>query len=234
MVAADARSRAWSRSGRGVRCCVVLLGAVALSACGATGGAALSGTSPNGISRPAESVTATSGQLTPSATDAPAPPDLEPVPDASVPRSSPPASLDVGGVVAAVQLAPVASDGSLAVPDDVSELGWWIGSAPMGATVGTTLIAGHVDSAEQGLGVFAELRRLDSGDPVTVVDGLGATHRFVVTDIEEVAKVDLPEELFDTAGPRRVALVTCSGPFDERTRRYQDNLIVWAEPASGR
>lgn len=96
----------------------------------------------------------------------------------------------------------------------------------------------HVDrrsrhSAEQGLGVFAELRSVDTGDPVTIVDGLGATHTFVISGIREVTKSDLPPELFATSGPRRLALVTCAGPFDEETRRYRDNLIVWGEPAAG-
>lgn len=127
-------------------------------------------------------------------------------------------------------LAPVGADGSLVVPEDVSELGWWIGSSPMGARQGTTLIAGHVDSAEQGLGVFAELRNLRGGDELIVQDGLGGEHVFRVRELQQVSKSALPAELFATDGPRALALVTCSGPFDEQTRSYQDNLIVWADP----
>ncbi len=144
--------------------------------------------------------------------------------------SAPPAQLEVEGNIAPVFLAPVADDGSLLVPEDVAELGWWIGSAPMGAAGGTTLIAGHVDSAEQGLGVFADLRTVEVGDQVAVVDGLGGRHAFEVSEIDEVVKSALPEELFTTSGPRRLALVTCGGPFDTETRSYRDNLIVWAEP----
>lgn len=132
---------------------------------------------------------------------------------------------------APVALAPVTADGLLAVPDDVSELGWWVGSAPMGVAAGTTLVAGHVDSAEEGLGVFARLRDLSEGDEVTVLDGLGASYRFQVSGTVEVGKAELPAELFDTTGERRLALVTCSGPFDSEARSYRNNLIVWATPA---
>lgn len=156
-----------------------------------------------------------------------------PDPDASTaPLSAPPAGLQLAGMnaPAPVTLAPVAADGSLAVPDDISELGWWVGSEPMGVQTGTTLIAGHIDSAVQGLGVFARLRALAAGDELTVLDGLGTSYRFRVSGIQQVVKAELPGELFDTTGERRLALVTCSGPFDSEARTYQDNLIVWAVP----
>jgi hypothetical protein len=44
------------------------------------------------------------------------------------------------------------------------------------------------------------------------------------------AKTRLPPSLFDTAGPPRLALVTCGGPFDSATGHYLDNIIVWAVP----
>jgi LPXTG-site transpeptidase (sortase) family protein len=143
----------------------------------------------------------------------------------------PPATVELDGASPAqVALADVTDDGFLAVPEDISKLGWWIGSSPMGAPRGTTLIAGHVDSAVAGLGVFAKLKEMGEGDQITVVDGLGNPWRFEVTDTQQVTKSQLPAELFDTAGDRRLALITCGGPFDERLRSYEDNLIVWAEP----
>jgi hypothetical protein len=146
--------------------------------------------------------------------------------------AAPPASLTLPGLdhPAPVTLAPVSADGYLKVPDDVSALGWWLGSAPMGADSGTTLIAGHVDSAEQGLGVFARLADLKPGQEIEVLDGLGAPHRFLVTESVEIGKAKLPAELFNTAGPRRLALVTCAGKFDPVARSYADNLIIWANP----
>src|SRR5690349_6259807 len=42
--------------------------------------------------------------------------------------------------------------GLLGVPDDVRRAGWWRGSARLGAPFGSTLVAGHVDGTDQGLG----------------------------------------------------------------------------------
>jgi len=215
----DAVSRAVTSSGRGVRHVVLLgLAVAAISACSASPPAVIPAALDLGTTSPVTEEM---------------PEHVEPsgVSSGGAVRIAPPASLEFGEVEAPVVLAPVGADGSLLVPDDVSELGWWIGSAPMGVDVGTTLIAGHVDSATQGLGVFAGLLDAGPGDGITVVDGLGTRHDYVVDAVVQVVKSDLPPELFRADGPRRLALVTCSGPFDAQARRYRDNLIVWAVPA---
>jgi len=43
-------------------------------------------------------------------------------------------------------------DGELQVPTNVDHVGWWDGSAAAGDPFGSTVIAGHVDSATQGIG----------------------------------------------------------------------------------
>jgi sortase (surface protein transpeptidase) len=143
-----------------------------------------------------------------------------------------PASVVLDGAEPApVGLSAVADDGTLNVPKDIDELGWWVGSKPMGAAAGTTLIAGHVDSAVAGLGYFAKLTEMQVGDPITVVDGLGQEWQFAVSDTQQTGKEALPAELFDTTGERKLALVTCGGEFDQATGHYTDNFIVWATPA---
>lgn len=143
----------------------------------------------------------------------------------------PPVSVALQGAEPApVGLSDVGDDGALVVPEDISELGWWVGSSPMGASRGTTLIAGHVDSKVAGLGVFAQLNEMDEGDRITVVDGLGKQWQFAVSSTEQVTKSKLPAGLFDTAGRRRLALITCGGPFNSQLRSYRDNLIVYADP----
>ena len=145
-------------------------------------------------------------------------------------RATPASVVLAGSQPAPVALANIAKDGSLNVPEDVDELGWWVGSKPMGSTVGTTLIAGHVDSAVAGLGYFATLTELKAGDPITVVDGVGEKWRFAVSETQQIGKGSLPQELFDTTGERKLALVTCGGEFDRATGHYTDNYIVWATP----
>ena len=49
-----------------------------------------------------------------------------------------------------------------------------------------------------------------------------------------VSKSALPLDIFDTAGPRQLVLVTCGGPL-LRTgggATYADNVLVYATPAA--
>ena len=54
---------------------------------------------------------------------------------------------------------------------------------------------------------------------------------FRVTGRQQVPKIELPAELFSRAGPSRIALITCGGAFDARTRHYRDNVVVVATPS---
>lgn len=158
---------------------------------------------------------------------APARPD----PGERSPANVTPASVALPGTEAApVGLVDTAEDGSLNIPKDIDTLGWWVGSKPMGATRGATLIAGHVDSAVAGLGYFSKLTDLEVGDPITVVDGLGVEWKFEVSDTSQQSKSALPQDVFDTEGDRKLVLITCGGEFDEVKRSYADNYIVYATP----
>lgn len=195
-----------------------LLLAVLLTACGTPGGTA-------GAPLPAGSAPA--GQAAP-APSAPA----QPEPDDSGPANVTPASVEIAGAgPAPVGLVNVGDNGALNIPKDIDTLGWWVGSKPMGADKGTTLIAGHVDSAAAGLGYFSKLTELEEGDPITVVDGLGEKWDFTVSETKQTVKSALPENVFDTKGERKLVLITCGGEFDEAKRSYVDNYIVYATPA---
>lgn len=143
-----------------------------------------------------------------------------------------PASLDLPAQQARARVQPSATapDGELAVPEDPLRLGWWIGGARPGDPAGTAVVAGHVDSAEAGLGAFAALRDTAPGDPVTVRAADGTTRQFVVTEVLQYGKLRLPAELFTREGPPRLALITCTGEFDRERRSYADNLVVLAVP----
>jgi sortase (surface protein transpeptidase) len=95
------------------------------------------------------------------------------------------------------------------------------------------VIAGHVDSAQQGKGAFFRLRQLEPGDPITVTGGDGVQRAFKVVGVEEFQKAKIPlERYFARDGAPRLTLITCGGPFDAKTRHYRDNIVVTAEPAS--
>ena len=48
--------------------------------------------------------------------------------------------------------------------------------------------------------------------------------------MRRVRKAALPTSIYTRTGERRLVLVTCGGPFDAKTKRYRDNVIVTALP----
>lgn len=143
-----------------------------------------------------------------------------------------PGRLTLPGGIAAEVMPAQTVNGELVVPDLVQHLGWWDGSAYAGDPFGSTVVAGHVDSAAQGLGFFARLLRVKVGDLVTVQGG-GHAADYRVRSVQSVAKSALATsaEVFDQAGEHRLVLITCTGIFDQQRRSYDSNLIVIAEPA---
>ncbi|MFE9182989.1 class F sortase [Micromonospora harpali] len=117
------------------------------------------------------------------------------------------------------------------VPPSVDRIGWYRYGPGLSADAGSVVIAGHVDSAEQGRGAFFRLRELDRGDTVTATGGDGTTREYRVVAREEYAKTKIPlDRYFARDGSPRLTLITCGGPFDPQTRRYRDNIVVTAVP----
>ncbi len=110
------------------------------------------------------------------------------------------------------------------------EAGWYRFGPKPGASVGSAVIAGHVDHRKTP-GVFIELRRLDIGAEVSVTDATGKLHRYVVIERYQVNKHELPvKELFRRTGEPVLTLITCGGEFDRKARSYDDNIVITAVP----
>jgi Sortase domain len=122
----------------------------------------------------------------------------------------------------------VHADGTLALPDSPRTVGWWIGSAPAGDPRDGTLVAGHVDTAREGLGALAALHALQPGASIVLTDAFGVRHRYAMTARRTYPKYALPQTVFRVDGHPGLTLVTCGGPFDARTRQYRDNIVVYA------
>ncbi|MDN3296925.1 class F sortase [Streptomyces ficellus] len=174
------------------------------------------------------------------ATPTPArPPDAGSLPAAAAPTAtaapvhSPPVTLSIPGRLDKVPVDPVTSDatGAMTVPESPRRLGWWaLGAAP-GAPHGTVLLAGHLDSAAEGVGPFETLHDVPIGTlaHVTAADGRRHTYRIVARRTHR--KSALPRDLFAPGGTPRLALVTCAGTFDPEAHAYADNLVLYGEPA---
>lgn len=121
----------------------------------------------------------------------------------------------------------VRPDGTLAPPADFGQAGWFAGGVEPGQP-GPAVIAGHVDS-RSGPAVFHALGDLAPGDGIEVTRADGSTVSFRVTEVAEHPKAAFPTEAVygPVAGPE-LRLITCTGPFDEGTGHYVDNLVVFA------
>ncbi|MFI9613383.1 class F sortase [Streptomyces sp. NPDC052023] len=123
----------------------------------------------------------------------------------------------------------VGSSGQLEPPPaaDTNLVGWYAGGVSPGEQ-GTSIIAGHVDTATSAA-VFAGLYELRPGDRFSVDRADGRKAEFVVDDTETFPKDDFPDKRVyaDTERPE-VRLITCAGDYDHSVKDYTENLVVFA------
>jgi hypothetical protein len=123
--------------------------------------------------------------------------------------------------------------GEMNIPTDIHTIGWYQWSSAPGASAGSIVMVGHVDSAKQGLGSFFNLKTLAQGALVTITIADGKTWNYHVVAREEFPKTNVPlAAIFDQSGAPRLILATCGGAFDEATRSYKDNIVITALPVS--
>jgi Sortase domain len=118
--------------------------------------------------------------------------------------------------------------GVLGTPKDIRRAGWWKDGGSPGARSGAVLIAGHVDSLEEGAGAFFALHRAHTGDKVHIQAASGRMFTYRVASVRTHRKDDLPLSIYSSKGAPRLVLVTCGGPFDHTTGHYRDNIVVTA------
>lgn len=150
-----------------------------------------------------------------------------------------PNRIEIPKIHARAPIVPVGTtpDGELDVPLDPKVVGWWRYGAKPGATVGTAILAGHINYAGV-TGEMAAIGQLDPGDTVYVFGKQNAQRRhevrFTVTGVRTYHKTHLPyKQIFDQHSAGRIAIVTCGGPFDASTGNYLDNIVVFAVPDYG-
>jgi LPXTG-site transpeptidase (sortase) family protein len=205
-------------------------------------------------------VTTAAGSAAATAAATPAPPsevaEQEPSPDAEPPPAPsapkvPTSSARLEDVNAAQEPTPVGlssekigvsgapidpvgieSNGTMEIPTDISRIGWYEYGPSPGKQPGSAVLTAHIDSRTQGKGVFYHLDAMAAGDTVDVEMSDGTTRTFVVDEVRQIPKVDLPTgDLFRRDGAPQLALITCGGEFDASSRHYRDNLVVLATPA---
>jgi sortase (surface protein transpeptidase) len=119
-------------------------------------------------------------------------------------------------------------EGLMALPDTAFAVGWYRFGPRPSDRVGATVLAGHVDTKDEGVGPLARLAGLRPGDRIEVRTARGSV-RYAVTSVNRVAKavLDLPA-VFSRTGRPRLHLVTCGGAYLPDQGGYQDNVVVSA------
>ena len=119
-------------------------------------------------------------------------------------------------------------DGSIEVPENPEQTGWWLGGPEPGER-GPAVILGHVDSREEGPAVFFHLRYLEAGDEIHIDRVDGSTVSYAVESIESHDKDEFPTDaVYGPTEQPTLRLVTCGGDFDFDVRTYEENVIVFA------
>jgi sortase (surface protein transpeptidase) len=145
-----------------------------------------------------------------------------------IPRSVPVAlSIPAIGVTTPLSTLGLNPDGTVEVPTDFQEAGWYrLGPSP--GQAGSAVILGHVDSY-QGPAVFFRLRALVAGNQIDVTLADGESVRFEVTSVETYSKQAFPAQLvYGSHGDAALQLVTCGGAFDAQTGSYLSNVVVFS------
>ncbi|MFE5186015.1 class F sortase [Streptomyces sp. NPDC056628] len=110
---------------------------------------------------------------------------------------------------------------------DTNLVGWYAKGAAPGET-GTSIIAGHVDTATSAA-VFANLYQLAKGDRFEVRRADGRKAVFEVDETETYDKDSFPSErVYEDTPGAQVRLITCAGNYDRQVRDYTANLVVFA------
>ncbi|MEL7210005.1 MAG: class F sortase, partial [Actinomycetota bacterium] len=210
-----------------------LAAAIGLAGCGL-------GSESSKVSAPVGSGEAVDATETPQAQrlrGLPASPELgEPLPPADgLPEAEPvvrPTALSLPTL--GVRDAPVASvgvepNGEMEIPD-ADEVGWYR-YGPEPGNDGSAVLAAHI-AADGVDGVFRDLERLDPGDPIEVVDDAGDAQPYLIVDVVEYDKQQLPfDAIFARDGAPRLVLITCGGDFNSELRSYDSNTVAYAVPA---
>lgn len=154
------------------------------------------------------------------------------VPDTEAVTGPVPIALKIPSIDVVSEVVPVGvdADQQVVIPEDISQVGWYRFGATPGTGVGSSVIVGHRDGRNYGVGAFYDLERLDVGDPISLTNEAGEQVTYQVTGVESIKKSKLPfRELFRETGEETLTLISCIGYYEPGVG-YEANIIVSAVP----
>lgn len=130
-------------------------------------------------------------------------------------------------VDAAVEYVDYAPDGSMELPNNIIDVGWFdLGPRP--GEVGSAVIAGHLNGENGEAGVFANLHKLKEGDKLYIEDDKGTSIAFTVRETRDYDP-GRADEVFTRKDNAYLNLITCNGVWNKNKKSYSKRLVVFAD-----
>lgn len=133
------------------------------------------------------------------------------------------------GVNAPIENVGITATGDLATPtQNPWEGAGWYSNGPRPGEEGSAVINGHLDRPGGYPATFWNLRYMQAGDSVIVVNAQGKTLRFRVIRISAYAPQAAPvQEIFGTTGGIYLNLITCAGTWIPSEHQTTMRLVVY-------
>lgn len=119
------------------------------------------------------------------------------------------------------------TDGLMVIPTEGKSVSWFkLGTKP--GDIGNAVIAGHYETI-QGPAVFYNLKNLNIGDEINVLDSAGNKLIFKINNIEivDVGAFDV-QKVYGTGNNKSLNLITCNGNYNPNIKSYDKRLIVYS------
>lgn len=124
------------------------------------------------------------------------------------------------------------SKGRMDVPKNGEETAWYSPGYKPGMN-GSAVIDGHLDLVTGAPAVFWNLKKLTSGDTITVSEDNGKKYTFAVDHLTKYPDDNFPiKEVFAATDVPMLNLITCNGVWDKASKNYSDRLVVYAKLVS--
>ncbi len=125
------------------------------------------------------------------------------------------------------------SDGTMEIPNNIFDVGWFTGS-PHPGEKGNAIVTGHVAQIRGGvltkLGVFSNLNELRPGDTLYILNDKGAFITFMVREIRSYDPAADAADVFRSGdGGVHLNLITCEGAWNPDKLSYSQRLVIFTD-----
>jgi len=125
----------------------------------------------------------------------------------------------------------ITKQGAMAVPGNIVDVGWYKNGALPGNT-GSAVLAGHIDGLRGQPAVFANLKKLQKGDTLQIIDNNHAVINFTVRESRTYSPGEQPSEVFHASDAAHLNLITCTGAWDKTQHQFLGRLVVFTDKSS--